>query len=325
MRWIQATLVVALLIGAVPAGVAGADEHTGSCGSQDDGGSGGDAPDRGEGGALELVEGPTAGCLDETDESDVYRTTLEKGDRLQVAITEATCQQATADGLGIELEGPRGDREAECESDGSFDEDGTVTYVAEATGTVDVTVFGGDAGAVDYVFLTERDTVELPDVKVAAIDDGGSVTFETPVGGVPVHNLVVGTQPEEPRRQRHVSVTIANDGNGTTLRNVGVQLHAAPADCLLPEPTDATGALSTVYAVLESSRCEAERILTGETADLSAGQEITFGAVWDTTRTVGEQRLFASLDLNGAADLDRSNNDAETTTPVLVGTDKGIN
>lgn len=129
------------------------------------------------------------------------------------------------------------------------------------------------------------------------------------------------TDPAEPRRQRDVAVTIGNEGNATPPRPVGVELYAVPSDCPLTEDAP----LPYTYDLVERDRCDAELILSDEVTDLAVGQEVTFEGTWDTTRTVGEQRLIGLLELHEGPDLDRSNDDREVRTSVVVGTPYGVN
>lgn len=340
MRRRYAFLAAALLIASVPAGLAGhATEEV--CGAQDDGGSGADAPGEDENGSVELGEGEVTGCLDGADEVDRYATTLEKGERIRIELTEASCERAGRADLELRISTPRLLELHGCESDGSPGL--SFVYQAEETERISVAVRGNLVNrAVNYTLLVDREVLPLPDPAVVAIDDGiGFGVVDTPAGEVPVSNVLFrDTQPLEPRRQRAVSVTVGNLGNGTAVRPVHVTLYAVPENCLLSPRLPVFGGSATLRLV-EHARCGPERVLEGTVRDLAVGQNVTFSARWDTTTTVGDQRLVGTLEgvhpferedvlarageRTDAADLDHGNNVLETETPVLVGTERGMN
>lgn len=299
-------VMVALVLAAVPAGVASAEDG-GDCGSQDDAGTGEDAdPDD----PVALPTGEVSGCVSQADERDAYSVSLDRGDQLTVEILEPDCEEESSIRVSLGVFGPR---EAECDRTG----DASFTYTADDSEDRTVNVFHEDHGTVNYTLEVTIEQVPLPDPAVAGIDDGTIAELETPVGTVPFGNLLIDTEPFEVQRERDVAVTVTNEGDGSTTRPVDVDLYAVPEDCALP------GSVSPPN--IERARCGAERILGGQAQDLHPGQEVTFEGTWDTTKTVGDQRLHATIGLHGGPDTDTSNNELTATTPVLVGTDKGVN
>lgn len=288
----------------------------GACHPQDDGGSGGDAAPWGLGMAA-LGEGELTGCLDEYDETDGYTTTLEPGDVVSIEL-ESCDEKAREHDLHVRWMAPGGGvPPVDCS-----DADRSMRYVAEQGGRARLTVEADvPTGKLNYSLDVVRSHIDLPDPAVASIDDGAFFEQDTPVGEVPTGNIVWDTQPFEPRRQREVSVTVTNEGEGEAYYPVTVTLHAVPENCVVPG----------IQPDIHRSRCDPERILSGTLESLRTGQNVTFQAQWDTTRTVGDQLLVATLaptDFgrnSNAADLDRANNGLVEETPVLVGTDQGMN